>query len=331
MNPILSVIIPCYNCASVITRCLDSIDYPNAEIIIVNDGSTDQSKEVVEQYIETHSDARHIRLFNKSNGGVSSARNVGIRESTGKYLCCVDADDYLMEDGLKRMVVLAEQEHADVVLYTANYTNEENLIPQRSVKDDTISTEIFKTGKEILTRYDIADYYVWDAIYSRKLIVDNNIIFPEDVCLHEDDVFKGEIYSCSLKVIVTDLPLYCYVRSSSQSSTHNQSIQRQRVLIESCWRAVAYRKRYITERCPSVMPMERFKYMRYVIPPKVAKKAHLSLIEYKKILEKFRELDVYPLDYKWIEIAHWYAPLYQKLKYVVKTFLTNHPNFAYLF
>ena len=81
-NPLLSVVIPMYNCAPIIVRCLDSIDYPNCEIIVVNDGSIDNGAEVVEQYAATHT---HVRLINKPNGGVSSARNLGIEEAKGVY------------------------------------------------------------------------------------------------------------------------------------------------------------------------------------------------------------------------------------------------------
>ena len=74
-NPLLSVVIPMYNCAPVITRCLDSIDYPEYEILVGNDGSKENGADVVEQYVATNS---NVRLINKPNGGVSSARNLGI-------------------------------------------------------------------------------------------------------------------------------------------------------------------------------------------------------------------------------------------------------------
>ena len=105
-SPLLSVIIPLYNCAPVIYRCLDSIDYDNAEIIVVNDGSTDNGKELVEKYTENHP---FVRLINKHNGGVSSARNIGIEQAKGRYIVFVDADDYLSQGGLTRVIKLAEQ------------------------------------------------------------------------------------------------------------------------------------------------------------------------------------------------------------------------------
>lgn len=325
---LLSVIIPCYNCAPVIERCLESVDFPSAEIIVVNDGSTDNSAEVVEQYVSKYN--KNVRLINKKNGGVSSARNIGIDAAKGKYLCFVDADDYLCNDGLTRIVELAENECADVVLYCANYTNESNPFPIISVKYNEIKQEIFSEGKDILQRYDVADYYVWDAIYSRELIIRNSIYCKEDLHLHEDDVFKGEVYSVAGKVINTNLKLYCYVQNSNHSSTHRQSIERQRLLIDSGWKAAYYRKQYICERCPEVYQLDRLKYMRWVCTPKQAKEAELSLAEYDAVLNEFRALGIYPLEYKWIEVAHWYASPWKKFKYAIKTFLCNHPQLAYM-
>lgn len=334
-NPLLSVLIPCYNCAPVVVRCLDSIDFEDAEIIVINDGSKDNTIEVVEQYIHEMEigkrKAKNVRLINKSNGGVSSARNMAIREAVGKYICCVDADDYLMADGLKRMVDIAEGEDADVVLYSANYVTEDNLLPVRSVKNNKFERTIFTHGKEILCHYKIPDYYVWDAIYSRKLIIDNRLFFHEDLCLHEDDVFKGEVYAVAGKCIITNLRLYNYVQSSSYSTTHRQSIERQRALIESGWRAVAYRTQFIQDHCPEALSIERLKYMRYVVTPKVALNAQMTLKEYKELLSKYSEWKVYPLRYQWIEIAHWYASPMVKLKYILKTFLINHPCLGFLF
>lgn len=325
----ISVVIPCYNCAAVIERCLDSIDYPEAEIIVVNDGSNDNSVQVVERYVMLHKVAKNVILINKSNGGVSSARNLGIQYSTGKYIVFVDADDYLMANGLARMVDLAEKENADVVLYCANYTTEQNLFPIRSVSHDKIHSTVYSSGKDVLLHFDIADYYVWDAIYSRKMIIDNQLICKEDLHLHEDDVFKGEVYSVAKKVVVSDLRLYCYVQNSKHSSTHNNSIERQRMLMDSCLKAVGHRQEYIRKRCPEVMPVERLKYMRWVCPPKTAIDARMTYDEYVSYLNEFRKLGVYPLSYKWVCAVHWYASFWNKLKYAAKTFFTNHPRIGY--
>ena len=93
MKPLLSIIIPFYNCGPVIERCINSIDYSNAEIIIVNDGSRVSDVKLLNQAIDNSN--KNIRLINKENGGVSSARNIGLQNATGKYIVFIDADDYL--------------------------------------------------------------------------------------------------------------------------------------------------------------------------------------------------------------------------------------------
>ena len=135
----------------------------------------------------------------------------------------------------------------------------------------------------------------------------------------------GMFYCHAAKVINTDLPLYCYIRSSDYSSTHHQSIERQRLLINSSYLAAQYRSAYVQAHYPEALPMERLKYMRWVAQPKMAKEAQLTFEEYKAVLDQFREVGAYPLQYRWIEVAHWYASPIKKFKYAVKTFLTNHP------
>ena len=104
----LSIIIPLYNKQAVIARTIESIlsqSYINWELIIVVDGSTDGSDEVVRLYLGD----QRIRYIRKPNGGVSSARNRGIKEAKGEWICYIDADDYFLPEGLKTMVELAEK------------------------------------------------------------------------------------------------------------------------------------------------------------------------------------------------------------------------------
>ena len=206
-SPLLSVIIPMYNCAPVIVRCLDSIDYPDCEIIVVNDGSRDNSAEVVEQYVATHP---HVRLINKPNGGVSSARNLGIQEAIGKYISFIDADDYIVSGGLERIVNLAEEHNADVVKFKNRSVQDSSELDKSSVSDTPMNIEI-TTGDGVLNRHDISDYIVWDGIYRRTVIIENNILFKTDLCLREDDTFMGMLYCHANVVIATDLPLYRYL------------------------------------------------------------------------------------------------------------------------
>ena len=316
--PLLSVIIPMYNCAPVITRCLDSIDYPGAEIIVVNDGSIDNSAEVVTQYAVTHP---NVRLINKENGGASSARNLGIEEAKGKYIAFIDADDFWFPGGISRIVELAEQTDADIVKYRIRHIDNGQPLPSLSLENYAIQIESIE-GR--------SDYHVVDAVFKRSVIIDNNIRFRTDLHLHEDDCFMGMFYCHAEKIVITDLPLYCYIRSSTYSSTHRQSIERQRILINSGYLAAQHRSKYVQVHYPQAMPMERLKYMRWVVHPKIAMEAQLSLAEYKDVLSEFRKLGVYPLQYKWISTIYFWAPLKYKLKCAIKTWLTNHPRLAYM-
>ena len=326
-NPLLSVIIPMYNCAPVITRCLDSIDYPGAEIIVVNDGSIDNGAEVVHQYAISHP---NVRLIDKPNGGASSARNLGIAEAKGKYIAFIDADDFWFPNGIARIVELAERAEADVVKYIIRHVEKGQPLPQMDLANYAIHEEIMEGRGKALERCDISDYHVVDAVFKRSVIIDNNIRFRTDLHLHEDDCFMGMFYCHAEKIVITDLPLYCYIRSSTYSSTHRQSIERQKILINSGYLAVQYRSEYVQAHYPKAMSMERLKYMRYVVTPKVALNAQMTLKEYKELLSKYSEWKVYPLRYQWIEIAHWYASPMVKLKYILKTFLINHPCLGFL-
>lgn len=317
----LSVIIPCYNCAPVIVRCLDSIDCPDSEILVINDGSKDNIEEVMAQYMVSHP---NVRLINKPNGGVSSARNLGINEAKGKYISFIDADDYIVRGGMERIVRIAEENNADIVKFKSINISDTSPQDMSSVADIPIQIEK-TTGVGVLQRHDISDYIVWDGIYSRSLLMDNNIRFMTDVSLHEDDTFMGMLYCHANIVVVTDLRLYRYVLLSSFSSTHNQDIAKQRNLIRSGLLATHYRGQYVQQYCPHVMNLERLKYMRWVCSLKSAVDAKMTYKEYTTLLDEFRKEGVYPLKYAWIKVAGWDYAFAPYMKRVIRTFLVNHP------
>ena len=326
-NPLLSVVVPMYNCAPVIVRCLDSIDFQDCEILVVNDGSTDNGAEVVEQYATTHP---LVHLINKPNGGVSSARNLGIEYANGKYILFVDADDYLSKDGLKKMIDLAENHQADIVKFKIHSLRHDAPCVYNSLKDFPLNVEIISGKAQALNRYDISDYHVVDAIFKTSTIRVNDIHFYDDLHLREDDVFMGAFYSVASLVVVTNLPLYNYYTSSYFSSTHNQPIERQRILIQSGLLAIRHREAFINRHCPNqIFPYERLKYMRWVCSVRNAISAQLTLKEYLALLEEFRKEGVYPLEYAWIKIAGWDYALKPYLKRVVQTFMINHPRLCY--
>lgn len=323
---LLSIIIPMYNCAPVILRCLKSIDYPGAEILVIDDGSKDDSGQKVMEYATSHP---NVTLVRKENGGVSSARNLGIDKATGKYLMFIDADDYLAPGGIGIALDMIQQYNADMLKYGYRFVRSDS--PDNEPLDLKNSKCVVIDGRFAgLNRVDVPDYYVWNGIYLRELITHNDIRFHTDLCLHEDDVFMGEILCHTERIVTTDLPVYQYSIVSDYSSTHNQNIKRKRQLIESCYRAVHYRSEYVSKFYPEAMPLERLKYMRWVCHPQTAISAGYSYLEYKAILGRFKACHCWPLDYRWIHVAGLDINFKAKLKNVKKTFFCNHPWLAYL-
>ncbi|MBQ9893664.1 MAG: glycosyltransferase family 2 protein [Bacteroidales bacterium] len=325
---LLSIIIPVYNCSPVIIRCLESIDYPEAEILVIDDGSKDDTAQKVSKYAVHHP---NVKLIRKQNSGVSSARNLGLESASGKYVMFIDADDYLVPGGINRIIDIAESSCADVVTFRIVGVSNDSPVDTESVQNFNCTIKTVVGPGQALLRYDIPDYHVVDALFRTSTINKHRIRFSQELLLREDDVFCGMLFCHTNKVVVTNLPLYRYVRSSLYSSTHNQSVDTQRRLIESSYLAMNIRRSYVSHYCPEALPYERLKYMRWVCHPQTAFRAGYSLSEYLNLLKEYKKNKCYPLDYKWIRAAGFDRPFKSWFKNIVKSFLCNHPMVAYQF
>lgn len=314
-----------YNCAPVIEQCLNSIDVvPEMEVIVVDDGSTDDSYEVVSRYIEHHP---YVRLLQKENGGASSARNVGIINSIGNYLMFVDADDYLVHGGLERLLEIAEKEQADVLKYKIQTTNKRHNLESPHFNSRHIDYTVVQGIGKPLEGYSISDYHVVDGLFLRSTIISNNIRLHEDLFLHEDDAFMGELYTVSKCTISTQVPLYCYVTHSEYSHTHHPTPDRAKKIVDSALLTVKYRTEATKKlQNPTINKTERIKYMRFVyLCSRHMLSYNYSYREYCSILDEFRFYGCYPLKYEWLRRVSVFT-----LKNAFKTFLCNHPRFAWI-
>lgn len=128
MNPFFSIIIPCYNQAHFLSQCLDSLlvqEYKNWEAIVVNDGSPDDTSKVVQNYIEKDS---RIKLVEKANGGLSSARNSGIANAIGNRFIFLDADDFLYPNCLQKIaVVIQNSDENTLIQFGYTYVTEDKV------------------------------------------------------------------------------------------------------------------------------------------------------------------------------------------------------------
>lgn len=312
-----------YNCAPVIERCLDSIgQIRDMEIIVVDDGSTDNGNAVVQRYAEHHP---WVRLLHKENGGPSSARNMGIEAATGDYITFVDADDYLVPGGLERVVELAEDLKADVLKYKVVSVSGDAR-PDKEVLSDLMKYDLIIGRGEALAGTAVSDFHVVDGLFRRALLVDNNIRFHTDLYLREDDVFMAEVYVKAERVVATDLPLYRYVVCSNYSHSRKLHSDRARKIVDSELLAAKYRFEAVAELNDSqINALECIKAMKYAYSCSLNMiKAGYSYDEYKKKLGMFRLYGCYPLKYQWLKVRMRVTP-----KLLIKTFLCNHSWLAW--
>ncbi|MGL5821893.1 MAG: glycosyltransferase [Sarcina sp.] len=179
---LLSVIVPVYNVEGYLDKCIESLIYDSndIEILLVNDGSTDNSLSICEKYAKEFS---NIKVINKKNGGLSSARNAGMKEAVGKYLMFIDSDDYIVQNSMSKILKTIQNKNIDVFMsgyYEVCDGLEDHLVDFKinNSKDiDEIKKDIIHSEECIWT--------AWKFIVKREYLDENKIIFKESY-LHED-------------------------------------------------------------------------------------------------------------------------------------------------
>lgn len=210
--PKVSVIVPVYNVEKYLIKSLDSLvnqTLKDIEIIVVNDGSTDNSKKIIEIYKEKYQDK--IKYLEKPNGGLSDARNFGIPHATGEYIAFLDSDDYVELDTYEKMYNKAKEENADMV--ECDFIWE---YPDKRKIDNGI---IYNGKKEMLT---YARVVAWNKLIKRDLLEKYKIEFPKGL-RYEDVEFFYKMVPYYNKVSFVKEPLIHYIqRESSISKVQNE-------------------------------------------------------------------------------------------------------------
>lgn len=206
MNPLISIIVPTYNVEKYIRTCIESIlaqTYRNIEVIIVNDGSTDQSLAVISDLICSH---HNIKVINQKNQGVSVARNTGIDAATGKYIAFVDADDKIKPDFVSSLYQIADKTGADIV--RGSFRDFNGNIPKGWVPDFNVPTNY---GTIVLDQFLSSNisFVVWSSIYRLDFINSNHIRFTPGI-LFEDADFTIRAYMLAKLVATSPEPNYAY-------------------------------------------------------------------------------------------------------------------------
>ena len=230
-NPKISIIIPIYNTESYLIKCLDSVinqTYCNLEIILVDDGSTDGSKQIIEDYEKK--DSRIVAVY-KKNAGVANARNTGLQISTGEYIGFVDSDDWIEPDMYQELVRVVKSERIDIVSGNYYFDKGEEQVVAKNLKP--ISREVFDKNQLLEYVFMRDSYkglaaYPWNKIFRRDILRNNDqyITYEDKYKIGEDVLWFAHVsLKCETSKYV-DKPLYHYVQRND-SAVHSTNLEKQ--------------------------------------------------------------------------------------------------------
>ena len=205
----ISIIVPIYNAEKYIKKCLDSIinqTKKEIEIILVNDGSTDNTENIIKEYKD-----KRIKYFKNTNHGIGYTRNFGIDKSTSKYIMFLDSDDYLEKTACEELFIKAENNKLDIVISDFYKVYEDRV---EEIKLPSFEDSSLKENPDILTEY----LNPWAKLYNSKLVKDNNIKFVEDL-KYEDAPFVIEALDKAKKIGKVNKPLNYYVIHGNSETT----------------------------------------------------------------------------------------------------------------
>ena len=216
-HPILSIIIPLYNCEKYIKQCLDTIfrqemNESDFEVIVIDDGSKDSGYSLASEYAKRH---QNILVVKQENQGVACARNNALEKATGDYITFVDADDMLVFGSLSTLIKIAVENKADIVKAAHKEVPEDAVCEDFSSSHDNGSIHVMTGEEAIVNVTRMKEGYCWGYLISRKLITDNRLLFPPKVAFMEDWAFITQAILKSRTFVNADVLLYLYRRNSS--------------------------------------------------------------------------------------------------------------------
>lgn len=209
----VSVIVPIYNVEKYIGKCILSIieqTYKNIEIILVDDGSLDDSGNIADEYATRDN---RIKVIHKANAGVSAARNSGLDAATGDFVCFSDGDDYVMPYYVEHLLKLCLTDNADVAYTVDMYTTFHN----EHVANSHVKVITPEDATENILCYKVP-IGVYSKLFNREFLVKNNIRFLEDVYIGEGFNFNTACFQRANKVVMSNERIYFYRRDNEASA-----------------------------------------------------------------------------------------------------------------
>ena len=198
MNPLISVIVPVYNVEKYLNRCIDSIlnqTFKQIEIILVDDGSTDNSPTICDEYCDRY---ENIKVIHKENNRVAAARNDGIKIATGKYIALVDSDDWIEHNMLEEMYRKAEEFNTDITMcdfgkvgveseYTVSQPIREGYYDRSMIETELFPCLIMFENIELPPTISN-----WTCLFRHEFLIENNLFYDEDIHYCEDSIFGSK-------------------------------------------------------------------------------------------------------------------------------------------
>ena len=322
----LSIIVPIYNVEQYLRKCVDSLlaqDYSDYEIILVDDGSTDDSWQIVQEYVSRFRglEDERIRGIHQQNAGLSAARNAGIAIAKGEYLMFVDSDDYIEPNVLGGLMAKVEQDDLDVLRYRLQYVRIEEASPQPSPEGKGLASqyivfnpyksdpfkgndysEIPTDGVTFLNERMNTQCYAWQFILRRDLIYthnthytsENNTLFTEGIYFEDTD-WTPRMLVRAKRVASTETVVYNYLMREG-SITNAVSRSKQRKVLDDKMRLVGELQRQSAELASRGHDNSWFRSM--IADTVISIFGILSVEFYKErksYLAQLKQLNVYPI------------------------------------
>ena len=303
MEEKVSIIVPVYNGEKYLERCLESIinqTYKNIEIICINDGSTDESKNILKQY---QLKDNRIIVKNFQNGGVSRARNIGIRKATGDFFMFVDSDDYIELNMVDKMMETIKKQDADVVRCT-NFLEKQNgesiKVEDFEIKNMLLSKD--KIDETILSKIILGELLTYSCvlIIKKDILLKTNL-FNEKQKILEDKTFYLELFLVSKTIYFLDIPLYHYVENGESCTNSKKLVTRHMYDLLEGWNYI--REILENSKCESLnlfvhlntkylLGVTGYLYETYVYNKTEFKKAYYDLINNENFKSMIKNYNV---------------------------------------
>ena len=226
MRPMVSIIVPVYNAEQYLRRCVDSIlnqEYTDFEVFLVNDGSTDSSGDICEEY--GNKDTRVI-VIQKENTGVSDSRNLALDRARGKYLQFLDSDDWITPDATRLFVRAAEEYGCDMVISDFYRVVGERLSPKGDIEEEGVLTQEEFAAHMMENPADFYYGVLWNKLYRRDLVEEHSLRMDTNINWCEDFLFNLEYIRYAKVFYALHAPIYYYVKRKGSLASQGISISK---------------------------------------------------------------------------------------------------------